>query len=98
MENNFFDFMALAKELVTDNRPLRLRLDLPGGFNDDHQGVYNNAAMLALTQHLIVKLLQKKYESTPHSCGFGRHSEFVRACRFCDDSSTEGEKIGRKNC
>ncbi|MRW92689.1 type VI secretion system tip protein VgrG [Duganella sp. FT80W] len=27
--------MALAKELVTDNRPIRLRLDLPGGFNDD---------------------------------------------------------------
>lgn len=26
----------------------------------DHQGAYNNAAMLALTQHLIVKLLQKK--------------------------------------
>nr|WP_179676206.1 type VI secretion system Vgr family protein [Duganella sp. 1224] len=27
--------MALAKELITDNRPLRLRLDLPGGVNDD---------------------------------------------------------------
>ncbi|MYM75583.1 type VI secretion system tip protein VgrG [Duganella sp. FT134W] len=27
--------MTAAKELVTDNRPLRLRLDLPGGFNDD---------------------------------------------------------------
>ncbi|RFP09092.1 type VI secretion system tip protein VgrG [Duganella sp. BJB488] len=27
--------MGLAKELVTSNRPLRLRLDLPGGVNDD---------------------------------------------------------------
>ncbi|MRW94358.1 type VI secretion system tip protein VgrG [Duganella sp. FT80W] len=27
--------MAMAKELITDNRPIRLRLDLPGGFNDD---------------------------------------------------------------
>nr|WP_229260635.1 type VI secretion system Vgr family protein [Duganella alba] len=27
--------MGLAKELVTSNRPLRLRLDLPGGINDD---------------------------------------------------------------
>ncbi|MRX09994.1 type VI secretion system tip protein VgrG [Pseudoduganella sp. FT25W] len=27
--------MALPKELVTNNRPLRLRLDLPGGINDD---------------------------------------------------------------
>ena len=34
-DNDFFGFMALAKELVTSNRPLRLRLDLPGGLNDD---------------------------------------------------------------
>jgi type VI secretion system secreted protein VgrG len=34
-DSDFFGFMALAKELITDNRPLRLRLDLPGGFNDD---------------------------------------------------------------
>nr|WP_176648987.1 type VI secretion system Vgr family protein [Duganella sp. SG902] len=27
--------MGSIKELITDNRPLRLRLDLPGGFNDD---------------------------------------------------------------
>ncbi|MYM90766.1 type VI secretion system tip protein VgrG [Rugamonas sp. FT82W] len=27
--------MGVAKELVTSNRPLRLRLDLPGGVNDD---------------------------------------------------------------
>ncbi|RFP08084.1 type VI secretion system tip protein VgrG [Duganella sp. BJB475] len=27
--------MGLAKELVASNRPLRLRLDLPGGVNDD---------------------------------------------------------------
>ncbi|WP_371865233.1 contractile injection system protein, VgrG/Pvc8 family [Duganella aquatilis] len=34
-DNDFFSFMGLAKELVTSNRPLRLRLDLPGGINDD---------------------------------------------------------------
>ncbi len=34
-DNDFFRFMQLPRELVTDNRPLRLRLDLPGGFNDD---------------------------------------------------------------
>ncbi|WP_328595637.1 type VI secretion system Vgr family protein [Rugamonas rivuli] len=34
-DNDFFSFMGLAKELVTRNRPLRLRLDLPGGVNDD---------------------------------------------------------------
>jgi len=34
-DSDFFGFMALAKELITDNRPLRLRLDLPGGVNDD---------------------------------------------------------------
>lgn len=34
-DNDFFGFMALAKELVTSNRPLRLQLDLPGGLNDD---------------------------------------------------------------
>ncbi|NYE61785.1 hypothetical protein FHW58_002992 [Duganella sp. 1224] len=34
-DSDFFGFMALAKELITDNRPLRLRLALPGGVNDD---------------------------------------------------------------
>jgi type VI secretion system secreted protein VgrG len=34
-DSDFFGFMGLIKELVTDNRPLRLRLDLPGGVNDD---------------------------------------------------------------
>jgi type VI secretion system secreted protein VgrG len=34
-DRDFFGFMGLIKELVTDNRPLRLRLDLPGGVNDD---------------------------------------------------------------
>ena len=34
-DDDFFSFMGLAKELVTSNRPLRLRLDLPGGINDD---------------------------------------------------------------
>lgn len=34
-DNEFFSFMELAKELVASNRPLRLRLDLPGGLNDD---------------------------------------------------------------
>ena len=35
MDDDFFSFMGLAKDLVTSNRPLRLRLDLPGGINDD---------------------------------------------------------------
>jgi len=34
-DNQFFSFMGLAKELVTSNRPLRLRLDMVGGINDD---------------------------------------------------------------
>ena len=34
-DEDFFSFMGLPKELVTTNRPLRLRLDLPGGVNDD---------------------------------------------------------------
>jgi len=34
-DEDFFSFMDLPKELVTSNRPLRLRLDLPGGVNDD---------------------------------------------------------------
>jgi type VI secretion system secreted protein VgrG len=34
-DDEFFSFMGLAKELVTSNRPLRLRLDLVGGLNDD---------------------------------------------------------------
>jgi type VI secretion system secreted protein VgrG len=34
-DTDFFSFMTIAKELVTSNRPLRLRLDLPGGVNDD---------------------------------------------------------------
>ncbi|MCP2010088.1 type VI secretion system Vgr family protein [Duganella violaceipulchra] len=34
-DNDFFSFMGLAKELVASNRPLRLRLDLPGGVNDN---------------------------------------------------------------
>jgi type VI secretion system secreted protein VgrG len=34
-DSDFFGFMSLAKELVTSTRPLRLRLDLPGGINDD---------------------------------------------------------------
>ncbi|MET0380110.1 MAG: type VI secretion system Vgr family protein [Spongiibacteraceae bacterium] len=34
-DEDFFSFMGLPKELVTTNRPLRLRLDLVGGVNDD---------------------------------------------------------------
>jgi type VI secretion system secreted protein VgrG len=34
-DEDFFSFMGLPKELVTTNRPLRLRLDLPGGVNDN---------------------------------------------------------------
>ena len=34
-DDDFFSFIAQVKELVTRNRPMRLRLDLPGGLNDD---------------------------------------------------------------
>lgn len=34
-DNDFFSFLHQVKDLVTSNRPLRLRLDLPGGVNDD---------------------------------------------------------------
>ncbi|HWW68815.1 MAG TPA: type VI secretion system Vgr family protein, partial [Duganella sp.] len=34
-DNDFFSFMSMPKELVTFNRPIRLKLDLPGGINDD---------------------------------------------------------------
>ena len=34
-DNEFFSFLNQMKELVTTNRPLRLRLDTPGGLNDD---------------------------------------------------------------
>ena len=33
--NDFFNFKSMLKELTTFNRPLRLKLDLPGGVNDD---------------------------------------------------------------
>ena len=34
-DNEFFSFLTQMKDLVTTNRPLRLRLDTPGGVNDD---------------------------------------------------------------
>ncbi|WP_229215570.1 type VI secretion system Vgr family protein [Duganella sp. CY15W] len=34
-DSDFFGFMSMAKELVTSNRPLRLRLELAGGSNED---------------------------------------------------------------
>jgi type VI secretion system secreted protein VgrG len=34
-DQDFFSFMSLPKELVTTNRPLRLRLDMVGGVNND---------------------------------------------------------------
>ena len=34
-DKDFFSFMSMPKELVTFNRPIRLKLDLPGGINDD---------------------------------------------------------------
>jgi type VI secretion system secreted protein VgrG len=34
-DNEFFSFLGQMKDLVTTNRPLRLRLDTPGGVNDD---------------------------------------------------------------
>lgn len=34
-DNDFFSFKSMLKELTTFNRPIRLKLDLPGGINDD---------------------------------------------------------------
>ncbi|MFA9216182.1 MAG: type VI secretion system Vgr family protein [Sphingomonadaceae bacterium] len=34
-DHEFFSFLTQMKDLVTSNRPLRLRLDTPGGLNDD---------------------------------------------------------------
>ncbi|SEO62346.1 type VI secretion system secreted protein VgrG [Duganella sp. CF517] len=34
-DSDFFSFMSMPKELVTFNRPIRLKLDLPGGMSDD---------------------------------------------------------------
>lgn len=33
--NDFFNFKSMLKELTTFNRPIRLKLDLPDGVNDD---------------------------------------------------------------
>src|SRR5450830_1664101 len=49
--------MTLAKELITDNRPLRLRLDLPGGFNDDMllpQRVFGSESMCGGIEYRIL--------------------------------------------
>jgi type VI secretion system secreted protein VgrG len=57
MENDFFDFMALAKELVTSNRPIRLRLDLPDGVNDDMllpQRVFGSETMCGSIEYRVL--------------------------------------------
>ncbi|MBV7539263.1 type VI secretion system tip protein VgrG [Duganella sp. sic0402] len=49
--------MALAKELVTDNRPLRLRLDLPGGANEDMllpQRVYGSESICGGIEYRVL--------------------------------------------
>jgi len=56
-DNDLFDFMALDKELITDNRPLRLRLDLPGGVNDDMllpQRVYGSETICGGIEYLVL--------------------------------------------
>ncbi|MFS2139555.1 type VI secretion system Vgr family protein [Duganella sp. Dugasp56] len=56
-DNEFFSFMGLAKELVTSNRPLRLRLDLPGGVNDDMllpQRVFGSEALCGGIEYRVL--------------------------------------------
>jgi type VI secretion system secreted protein VgrG len=56
-DNEFFSFMGLAKELVTSNRPLRLRLDLPGGINDDMllpQRVFGSEALCGGIEYRVL--------------------------------------------
>ncbi|GJI99160.1 hypothetical protein RugamoR57_58780 [Duganella caerulea] len=56
-DNDFFSFMGLAKELVTSNRPLRLRLDLPGGINDDMllpQRVYGSETLCGGIEYRVL--------------------------------------------
>ncbi|WP_432380632.1 type VI secretion system Vgr family protein [Duganella sp. P38] len=56
-DSDFFSFMTLAKELVTDNRPLRLRLDLPGGANDDMllpQRVYGTESICGGIEYCVL--------------------------------------------
>ena len=56
-DNDFFSFMGLAKELVTSNRPLRLRLDLPGGVNDDMllpQRVFGSEALCGGIEYRVL--------------------------------------------
>ena len=56
-DNDFFSFMGLAKELVASNRPLRLRLDLPGGVNDDMllpQRVFGSEALCGGIEYRVL--------------------------------------------
>ncbi|SDH49174.1 MULTISPECIES: type VI secretion system Vgr family protein [unclassified Duganella] len=56
-DSDFFSFMTVAKELVTDNRPLRLRLDLPGGANDDMllpQRVYGSETLCGGIEYRVL--------------------------------------------
>ncbi|GJJ05314.1 hypothetical protein RugamoR64_58520 [Duganella rhizosphaerae] len=63
-DNDFFSFMGLAKELVASNRPLRLRLDLPGGVNDDMllpQRVFGSEALCGGIEYRVLCVSSDAY-------------------------------------
>jgi len=56
-DNEFFSFIAQVKELTSSTRPLRLRLDLPGGVNDDMllpQRVYGTESICGGIEYRIL--------------------------------------------
>ena len=56
-DNDFFSFMNQVKELVTSTRPLRLRLDLPSGVNDDMllpQRVYGSESVCGGIEYRVL--------------------------------------------
>jgi len=56
-DNDFFSFIAQIKELTSSTRPLRLRLDLPGGVNDDMllpQRVYGTESICGGIEYRIL--------------------------------------------
>jgi len=57
INDEFSKFMGMPKELVASNRPLRLRLDLPGGINDDMllpQRVYGSETLCGGIEYRVL--------------------------------------------
>jgi len=78
-DNDFFSFITQVKDLVTSNRPLRLRLDLPGGVNDDMllpQRVYGSESICGGIEYRVlcvsarVQLPLKEMIALPASLDF----------------------------